>query len=158
MPGNNFERMLQLVDEVFSVRNDPSQLEVNEEVMEKLKSLHPSTLSEYSDENGPAVWILLIPTTLEVMHKFLKGDITEKQILELTSAKIPFTSLYLCSAIALPEYRKKGIAKRITTEAIESIMKNNPIKAFFVWPFSNEGEGLSELIAAKYKLPLHKKK
>ncbi len=33
MKKNNFERMLQLVDEVFDVRNDPEQLDVNEEVI-----------------------------------------------------------------------------------------------------------------------------
>jgi hypothetical protein len=36
MGKSNFERMLQLADEVFATKNDPNQLDVNEEVMEHL--------------------------------------------------------------------------------------------------------------------------
>jgi hypothetical protein len=33
MPLSNFERMIQLADDVFSAQNDPAQLEVDEKVM-----------------------------------------------------------------------------------------------------------------------------
>ena len=38
--------MLQLVDEFFAVKNDPSQLDVTPIVMEQLNELHIATLSE----------------------------------------------------------------------------------------------------------------
>lgn len=43
---SNFERMIQLAEEVFSVKNDSNQLDVNPEVLERLKKIHPSTVTE----------------------------------------------------------------------------------------------------------------
>ncbi|MFE3871064.1 hypothetical protein ACFX5F_07495 [Flavobacterium sp. ZS1P70] len=45
--------MLQLADEVFAVKNDPEQLDVNQEVLERLMRIHPATVSEYDDGNDP---------------------------------------------------------------------------------------------------------
>jgi hypothetical protein len=53
MAKSNFERMIQLSDEVFSSRTDPDQLNVNEDVMEHLQHIHPDTISDYDDVNGP---------------------------------------------------------------------------------------------------------
>ena len=41
---SNFERMMQIIDEVFSTREDPDQLQVNENVIARLQELHPATL------------------------------------------------------------------------------------------------------------------
>jgi hypothetical protein len=46
MSLSNYERMLRLADEVFAVRTDPNQLDVNDEVLERLYHLHPATLNE----------------------------------------------------------------------------------------------------------------
>ena len=70
MPLSNFERMIALVNESFDARNDPEQLDVNEEVIALLQQLHPATLSEHNEGDGPVVWILLIPTTVTLMHQF----------------------------------------------------------------------------------------
>jgi hypothetical protein len=43
---SNYERLIALADEVFAVRKDPEQLDVNEDVMEKLHAIHPATLSD----------------------------------------------------------------------------------------------------------------
>ena len=51
----NFNRMMSLIDEVFSTRNDPGQLQVDTNVMQKLEAIHPATLSEFADENNIAV-------------------------------------------------------------------------------------------------------
>ena len=155
--ANNFERMMQVVNDTFDYKNDASQLHVTEEVITHLQKLHPATLSELIEDDGHVVWILLIPTTEPVMHRFLEGTISEQQLLDETPVGIPYDALYLCSASVLPEYRKKGIAKKITIEAIDSIRKDNPIKTLFYWPFTTEGEILAESIAKKTGLPLLKK-
>jgi GNAT superfamily N-acetyltransferase len=59
--------------------------------------------------------------------------------------------------MVLEEYRGKGIAKRLTLEAIDSIRKDYPLKTLFVWPFSKEGELLAEAIAKASSLPLLKR-
>lgn len=157
MAKSNFERMIELVDEVFDSRNDSQQLDVNEEVMKKLQNIHSATLSEFDDGNGPAVWILLIPTTNTLMQQFLNSEINEQELLDKTPLNISYQSIYLCSALVLPEYRQKGIATKLTLEAIESIRTNHPIESLFVWPFSKEGEKLSKKIADSIGLPIFQK-
>jgi GNAT superfamily N-acetyltransferase len=157
MSSNNFERMIQLAEEIFATKNDPNQLDVDEAVIERLHKMHPSTVSEYDDGNGPVAWILLIPTTLELMNRFLENKISEKELFELTPLNTAYEALYLCSALVLKEYRRKGIAKRLTLTAIENMRKDHPLKSLFVWPFSKEGDLAAETIAHLTSLPLLKR-
>ena len=78
MALSNYERMILLADEVFSSRTDPHQLNVNENVMEHLQLIHSDTISEYDDGNGPVCWILCIPTTLDLMNKFINKTKNKK--------------------------------------------------------------------------------
>lgn len=149
--------MIQMADEVFASRTDPNQLNVNEEVISHLQQIHPATVSEYNDGNGPAAWVLGFPTTIDLMNRFIENKISEKELYELTPIKGPYEALYLCSAMVLPEYRRKGIAEKLTLKAIASIQKDQPIKALFVWAFSKEGDALAEKVAALSRMPLKKK-
>jgi len=158
MPLSNLERMIQLADEVFAVKNDPSQLDVNEKVIKQLQSLHPATISEHDDGKGPVAWILVIPTTSFLMKDFLSKKITERELVDLTPLHdTKYDALYLCSALVLTEYRGKGIAKRLALEAIASIRKQHPLQTLFVWPFSKEGDALADTIAHLVGLPLLKR-
>ena len=154
---SNFERMIALAEEVFDTRNDPDQLNVSEQTMEQLQRIHPATISEYDDGNGPVVWVLIIPTTEEVMNKFLRNEINEQGILDLTKPDVEYDSIYLCSALVLPEYRRKGIAEKLCIQAIDNIRISKAIKSLFVWSFSSEGESLAEKISKKTGLELFKK-
>jgi ribosomal protein S18 acetylase RimI-like enzyme len=148
--------MIQLAEDSFAARKDPDQLDVDEKVIERLQSLHPATLSEHND-NGPVVWILVIPTTNELMKKFLAEEISEKELFYNTPVGKKYEALYLCSAMVLPEYRRKGIAKRLTVDAINKIRKDHKIKTLFVWPFSKEGQALSDEVALRTSLPIFKR-
>ena len=157
----HLQQMLQLVDEFFSVKNDPSQLDVTPIVMEQLNELHPLTLSEEVIGDGPVCWILLIPSTLKTMEEFISGKISESDILnhsiEEKKTSNNFEAIYLCSAIVLPEFRKKGIAKKVTLEAVAAMRKDFDIKFVYSWPFSEEGKKLSALIGELTELPLKMK-
>ena len=156
--ADNYERMIQLVTEFFDTKNDPDQISVSEEERDKLYKIHPATLSELANEDGPMVWILIIPTTQAIMERFLKGEISEKQLLEETLPGAVYEAIYLCSVFILPEYRHKGLAKKVGMEAINSIRKDHPIKSLFYWPFSNEGKGLAAFAAKELGLQLFEKK
>ncbi|NVO19582.1 MAG: GNAT family N-acetyltransferase [Bacteroidetes bacterium] len=157
MPPTNLERMIQLAEDVFAVKNDPDQLDVDQEVIEQLHRIHPATVSEYDDGNGPVAWVLIIPTTSELMYKFLEKEITELELFRQTPQGASYDSVYLCSALVLPEYRRKGIASQLSLKAIESIRKEHPIKSIFVWPFSNEGDLGAQAVADAAGLPLLKR-
>jgi GNAT superfamily N-acetyltransferase len=157
MTLTNFERMLQLAEDVFAVKNDPEQLDVNEDVLNRLRRIHPSTVSEFDNGSGPVAWVLLIPTTLDLMNRFLEHKISEKELFELTPLETKYEALYLCSAMVLEEYRRKGITKRLVLTAIENIRKEHPLKAMFVWSFSKEGDLGAEALAQLTGLPLHRR-
>lgn len=153
----NFERLIKLATEVFDVKNDPSQLDITPEVMARLHQLHPETVSQYDDGNGPVAWMLVIPTTLELMNRFLEKEITEKELFNLTPLHIKYEAIYLCSALVLEEYRRQGITKTLALNAIEKIRETHPLKAAFVWAFSPEGDKAAETIAQLAGLPLFKR-
>jgi GNAT superfamily N-acetyltransferase len=157
MTLSNFERLVQLADEVFAVKSDPSQLDVNPEVLERLQKMHPATVSAFDDGNGPVAWVLLIPTTLELMNRFLDNQISEKELFNQTPLNTTYDAIYLCSALVLEEYRRKGITKNLAMSAIEIIRKDHPLKAAFVWAFSPEGDLAAETIARLAELPLYKR-
>jgi GNAT superfamily N-acetyltransferase len=157
MTLSNFERLVQLADEVFAVKSDPSQLDVNPEVLERLQQMHPVTVSAFDDGNGPVAWVLIIPTTLELMNRFLDNQISEKELFNLTPLDIKYDAIYLCSALVLEEYRRKGITKNLAMSAIEIIRKDHLLKAAFVWAFSPEGDLAAETIAQLAELPLYKR-
>ena len=158
MPESNYERMIQLAESVFDTKSDPDQLEVDEKVIERLLRIHPSAVSEFDDGKGPVVWILVLPTTSVLMKLFLTKEISEKELFYTTPIEANFDAIYLCSAMVLEEYRGKGLARKMTLEAVENIRKEHPIKSLFVWAFSIEGDGLADRVAQLAELPILNRK
>ncbi len=91
------------------------------------------------------------------MEQFLLNAINEQQLLDRTPVNTEYEAIYLCSALVLPEYRNKGIAKKLSIDGISSMQKENPVEFLFVWPFSKEGEILADRIAQATGLELRKK-
>jgi GNAT superfamily N-acetyltransferase len=158
MPADNLERMIHLAEEFFAVKTDPEQLAMTPEIMERLRRIHSRTLNEAADDNGPIAWVTVIPTTRDVMDKFLSSSISEQALLDETPVGISYDAVYLCSALVLPEHRGKGLAKRLTIEAVQAIRSEHPISALFYWRFSNEGERLASVVAQACQLPLYQRK
>jgi len=153
----NLERMIQLADEIFGMKQDPTQISVNPKVRTRLLKIHASTLTEKRLKKGPIAWILLFPTTEDLMKQFIQRQITERELLKKTPLRIQYDAIYLCSALVLPEYRRKGYAKRLARKAIKSILKQHPIKSLFYWAFSVEGKKLSVSLAKEFSLHLYKR-
>lgn len=149
--------MIQLADEIFAVRSDPDQLDVNEDVLGRLRLMHPSTVSEYNEGDGPIAWLILIPTSSDLMHRFLAHEISERELFDLTPLHASYDALYLCSAMVLEEYRRRGIIRQLALKAIEEIRKDHPIQSLFVWSFTKEGDMASEALAKAVSLPLLKR-
>ena len=59
--------------------------------------------------------------------------------------------------MVLEEFRRQGIAKNLTLQAISKIRKDHSITALFVWPFTPEGNLASDGIAKLTGLPLLKR-
>jgi hypothetical protein len=91
------------------------------------------------------------------MDAFLSKSISEKELFDQTPVGGSYDALYLCSAIVLPEFRRKGIAKELTLEAVEDIRNDHPLTALFVWSFSKEGDLGAEELSRITGLPLFKR-
>jgi len=150
----NLERMIGLANEFFDWKNDAGQIAVDEGVLERLREIHPATLCEEIDGDGPVAWVLVIPTTRGVMEQFLAGRFTERELLEHTSPGEQYQAIYLCSALVLPEYRRKGIAKTLTVRVIEAIRRDHRIEHLYYWAFSEGGKALGGRVAMECRLPL----
>ena len=151
--NENLERMIQLADEFFGTKKDPSQISVTEETMARLRQIHPSTMNEKQDANGPIAWVLVIPTTKDIMEQFIAQGIGETELLDRTPLGEKYEALYLCSALVLPEHRGKGLTRSLTLEAIRSIRKDHPIQFLFSWAFSSEGKHLAASVAEEAGIP-----
>lgn len=151
----NYERMVQLADEVFAIHEDPAQLQVDDTVLERLQLMHPATRGELIEGDGPIVWLLVMPTTTALMEAFLAGELSEHELYERTPVGVSYDALYLCSVLVLPEHRGRGLAEHTTRAAIAAIRKDHPIGALFCWTFSDAGAALAARIAQAEGLPLH---
>jgi GNAT superfamily N-acetyltransferase len=153
----NLDRMIKLAEEFFETKNDPDQLSVTEEVMARLRTIHPATLTEERNEDGPIAWVLVVPTTQGVMEQFIEKKITERDLFDRTLPEGSYDALYLCSALVLPEFRGRGIAKRVLMSAIKAIRADHPIKSLFYWAFSVEGERLAVSVSRQVGLSLYRR-
>jgi hypothetical protein len=91
------------------------------------------------------------------MEEFVAEQINERELLEKTPIGASYESVYLCSALVLPEHRRKGLARGLAIDAVRSILEDHPIQCLFSWPFSAEGERLSKSIARGLNLPLRQR-
>lgn len=164
---DNLTRMITLADEFFGTTNDPAQLTITEEVMEQLAAIHPAAMGERTNEQGPVAWTIVIPTTRGIRDRFLRGEIGETELMTRTlenadrhrqeNRQIHYTSIYLCSALVLPEFRGNGLAKELVCNSIRAIRQDHPIEDLFVWSFSTEGNGLATSVARETGLPLRER-
>ena len=155
--SKNFEKMMEVVNATFDTRSDPDQISVSAEERERLEALHPATLSELADADGPLVWILLVPTTRHLADLFQQGAISERDLLMRTQPGDAFDVIYLCSASVLPEVRGQGLARKVCLDAINAICADHKITALLCWPFSEGGRALAQSVAQATGLPLHER-
>jgi GNAT superfamily N-acetyltransferase len=92
-----------------------------------------------------------------LMHRFLAHEISERELFDLTPLHASYDALYLCSAMVLEEYRRRGIISQLALKAIEEIRKDHPIQTLFVWSFTKEGDMAAQALAKKVSLPLLKR-
>lgn len=151
--------ILSKTDEVFGVSDDPFQIPVTKEAWDKMMSLHPDSILYRSDGADNLMgWLGMVPTTKELMNKFINGEISEREMFNMTEKQNISEALYLGGVVVLPEYRRKGLAKELLKEAIRNFRKINPQIILFYWAFSNEGKKLAEKVSRELHIEILAKK
>lgn len=137
------DKILNISEQFFGTVNDPEQIPITEGSNFKLHKLHPKSFI-YKLENGePISWVVVVPTSKELMDKFLRSEISEKELLDMSEPQKEYGALYLCAAFTVPEYRRKGYAVEMFEEAVNSI-PHTADADLFTWPVSPEGEKMIE--------------
>jgi hypothetical protein len=133
------QKIVNLSEEFFDLTKDPRQVSLTKESFQKFHLLHPKTIIYRLDNGDPMSWIFVIPTSQVLMERFLEGEITERDLLELSEPNDSYDALYLCSAFTVPKHRRKGYVVGLAKEAIDHIPHTEDAH-FFAWPISSEGE------------------
>lgn len=135
-------QMMALAEETFGSRDDPDQMPVTQESADKLSTLTPDWLKYKVDPDGRLMsFAVVTPTTREIAERFLSGEITEREILELTTPQERYSALYLASAVTVPEFRRQGVATELLKELIAGIpTTDDPL--LFAWTFNDGGKAL----------------
>lgn len=154
MEKSNYQRLLQLVDELFNTKSDPDQLDVNEAVINTLQQISPVLVYEHQMAQEAVAWVTLIPSNETLTEAFINGSLTEKTYFEKSVELKQFDTIYLCSAIVLEEFRHQGIVSQHCKMAIENMCRHHSIKQLAAWPFTTEGLNCAKSIASKLELPL----
>ena len=138
------KKMDVIAERIFGTQHDPDQIPITKESGEKLEKLTSSWVKYRLDKNGdPISWVIFVPTTKEIANKFIKGEITERQVLDMTVPQEDYSALYFCAAVTIPEYRRKGLAIELVKEVIHDIPTTSDY-LLFAWPYSKEGRSLIE--------------
>ena len=144
-------KILETGEKFFGTKTDPTQIPIARASVRKLLQLHPKAFLYKTDDTGdPICWTAIVPTTKNLMNKFLAGKITEKQLFDMTEPQESYDAIYLCAALTVPEHRKKGYAFELLVDAVGSI----PVKGkliLFSWPITKEGKTLAKRIGERFK-------
>jgi len=136
-------------DEIFHTESDDTQIPASQESREKFFALDSHCLAVDVDDAGePRGHVLLIPTQRALVERFLKSEITEKEMFDLTQKSDSYDALYLCSALTMPKYRRRGVALNLLTTTVEKFTSRYPIDLIFAWPYSDEGMKLGRALEA----------
>jgi len=141
IPRDVVAKMNGLAEKFFGTASDPDQIPITMESWDKLQALHPKTIVYTEAEGQPISWVVVLPTTKDLMDRFLAGEISEKDLLDKTQPADYYQALYLCAAFTVPERRRQGLAMKQFKQAIEGISTKGQA-ALFAWPFSDEGRSM----------------
>lgn len=138
------QKMDRIAEEIFGTEKDPGQIPITKESGEKLDRLTPHWIQYRLDSHGePIAWSVVVPTQLDLAHRFIRGEITENELLDLTKFQNEYEALYLCATVTIPQYRRKGYALETMIDAINNIPHvENAV--YFAWAYSEEGRKLIE--------------
>lgn len=149
MDQNALKQIFRLAEDVFGTTTDPDQIPPTPEYRAKIDRLHPESTAYRVDDSGNIVgFVFVVPTTKEIMERFLKGEITERAILDLTQPRATYSALYLCAAYVNPQHRRQGLATAMFREVLGKLPLSSDATLFY-WPFTEEGEQLARAVTQK---------
>ena len=97
-----------------------------------------------------AGYIYMLPSSLEIMESFAKGELNEAQVFEQLRERDTLyrESIYIAAVVVDKECRGRGLAKELIMEAVNSAaLEYGRDIPFYYWPYSKEGASLFSRMA-----------
>lgn len=148
MDQETIGKIREMSERYFGTANDPNQMQVSEWTVGRLNGLHPLTLHARIGNGEPISWTVAIPTSKEAAERFLRGEISERELADTASPSDRYEALYLCMAFTVPEYRGRGYATELFLEALAG-MPLEEDSLIYAWIWSEEGERLVKRLEAE---------
>ena len=158
---DDYESSCRLAESFFQTKEDPEQMSADELTFDFFTNKFPYSGNIIKDDNKVIGHTFALPCNKEVMNKFLRGKINEKELFyEIRDQIKPheYDSLYLVSAQILPGYQRRGLATNGFVMQVRAYQKmmGQCIELFY-WSITPEGNKLAQKVAAKLNLPLKKR-
>ncbi|OGG55354.1 hypothetical protein A3D62_02270 [Candidatus Kaiserbacteria bacterium RIFCSPHIGHO2_02_FULL_49_11] len=151
------QNLLQFVEPFFQTESDPNQIPTTTEAYRKILSLDPHSVALRADQSGRIVsYAAVLPTTNELMNKFLNHEITEREMFEATQLQAIPESLYLMAIAVAKDFKGKGDVFGMMRDIITHFKDRNQDLKLFVWEFSEEGKRFVSLLEKRYDLSINK--
>ena len=143
-----------MAEALFGTANDPDQIPVTDESLHRLRALAPDTVLQLRVDGQLAAWVVAVPTTRDIMERFLAGHCTEADVLTATAPAAIYAACYLCAAVTLPRFRRRGYAGRL----VRALAARLPLAAdavWFGWPTTAEGAACAPYLPAIVPGPVY---
>lgn len=134
------EEISDIAEGLFDTGHSEDQIPIEEATVVKMDLLTRDWLVCVLDEKGnPISWVMIVPTQKELAKKFINKEISEKELFVETEFAEQYDALYLCSAITIPEFQKRGLVTLLTLGLIQKIPHTaDPV--IFSWPTTVPGK------------------
>ena len=127
---------------LFGTDEDKTQAQPTLENALRLIALEKNNFICLKEGGKIIAWSVVMPTSQKEMERFLKEEINEKELFEISIEHPSFEALYLMAVIVLPEYRKQGIGSSLMKQQIEYFKGKYGIEKLYAFVLTEEGKGL----------------
>ena len=151
------DKIVELSEEFFDTEHDENQIP-SEEITYKFNTINfPLSLNIIKDGSKVIGQTFILPSKKKDMLDFISGKINERELFYRIKSceRNNFDSLYIVSALIIPEYRNKGIALGALKKHLEVSGKEfDFFPNLFCWIFSKEGEKLIEKLSRELEVKI----
>lgn len=149
----DLEKICEIAENVFGTAEDPDQVDANLENSLKLRSVDSHSILVEKEGDTLVGWAVAMPSSLENMRAFLNEDISERSLFDLSVETVKHEALYLMAVIVLPEFRRRGVGKRVITKQLDYFLEKYPsISQVYAWPWSEGGEALIQSLSGEFDI------
>jgi hypothetical protein len=146
----------------FHTAEDPNQATA-EDCSFEISKRFPYAWTVLKGDDKMVGYTYILPATNELMKKFAKGQLTEKQVIQNINDVVRYDNCdaaYLAGAVIVEEHQKNGWAVRATIDTLRHMDEERgaKIKDLYIWPFTEAMNNIVEkakILAEKDGRTLH---